>query len=381
MSDVASRGSLEVFKFLMSKGIKINQHIMGSLATRGQFTLIKNMYTKTVPIISLTGQIGNTTVTRFFNRNKQELDYTTIHKGLTYGTFEVKQSFVISKTHNNTILLKDIDGIVDPDGIVSIDCTIYNQLPPIDEGTIQTVARHGHQDLLKFLISKQAPVDEDAMYDSIIRGFTEITILLYQYRPVINHWHIKLANLWNRHEILHFFKEKPVITTDKIPGGDASTALVPFDFYGKSIYEILSYACAQGDLATIKQYRGSVHIRIHILPFGRININIHDYSDMFYVAILNGQWDVMIYLAHRVIKDSKYTACATRIGRMDMLRYLVEEQFPVCEKSMINAIEKCRMDCVKYLVAIGAPRSPTVLEIARKHNADEIWEFLKNCSG
>jgi hypothetical protein len=62
---------------------------------------------------------------------------------------------------------------------------------------------------------------------------------------------------------------------------------------------------------------------------------------------------------------------------MDVLQYLVKKGYAVCEKSMVNAIEKCRMDFVKYLIEIDAPIPEDALKIAKKYNADEIHDYLR----
>ena len=86
-------------------------------------------------------------------------------------------------------------------------CDIYNQHLPIDEGAIQTAARHGHEELLKLLISKNAPVTTLAMDDAIIRGYLNIVKILHMYNyELINSWNITLAWMWNRHDIIDYFK-------------------------------------------------------------------------------------------------------------------------------------------------------------------------------
>jgi hypothetical protein len=392
MGSLSSRGSMEAFRFFMSKGIPIDQHIIGNLATRGQYSIIRNLYNNVVPVISLTGQVGNVSITRFFNQNRQELDYTTVSKGIKYGCFEIKQSFVISgpkQIQSNQILTIEDSPYTQSvlactnafESVKQIDCTIYNQLPPVDEGTIQTCARHSHIDLLLFLIARKAPIDADAMYSAIVRGFTEVCILLYQYYPVINQYHIILAKLWNRHEILEYLKDKPLEPMAPYP--HAEFTLSEFDYYGRCIQQILYHACSHGELDVIKNYRGSLKIKlIPTIPTFNFNRFTHYHIDMFYTAVLHGQLEVVRYLETKpeydtVKKDSKYTACAARIGRMDMMRYLVKSGYEVCQLSMANAIEKCRMDFVKYLIMIRAPIPDDALKIAKRYSADDVYEFLK----
>jgi hypothetical protein len=384
MNSIASSGSLDVFRFFMSKGIKIDQHVLGNLATRGQSSIIRSLYNNVVPVISFTGKLGDNTVTRFFGRDRKELNYATVRKGIEYGCFEVKQSFTITRT--NQMLLTDLyapgtdtQAILDNFGPSSIDATVYNQLPPVDEGTIQTTARHRHIDLLEFLISKRVPIDDDAMYDSIVRGFTDVTVMLYNYYPVVNDNHITLAKLWNRHEILKFFADKPIGKPKTTI--DFGYDIKPFDYYDQGIQRILYYACSHGEMDIIKSYRGSYSIKLKptvvIWNAGRYS---HEHTDMFYVAILHGQFEVLQYLESvspiDYKADSKYVACAVRIGRIDFVKYLVKRGYAVCENSMRNAIEKCRIDMVKYLIHTNAPIPIDALKIAKKYNADEIHDLL-----
>ena len=73
LNSIARWGSLQTLRFLISKGITIDQHIIGNLATRGQLSIIRNLYRSIVPIISLTGKMGNVMVTRYFDTNRQNL--------------------------------------------------------------------------------------------------------------------------------------------------------------------------------------------------------------------------------------------------------------------------------------------------------------------
>ncbi len=381
MRHLSNYGSTEVFRFFMSKGMPIDQHIIGNLATRGQYSIIKCLYDNVVPVISLTSQKnGNIPITRFFDQHKRELDYNTVSKGIRYGCFEVKQSFIITNRSDQMMITDQNQNISD-----KLECTIYNQLPPVDEGTLQTCARHNHIDLLMYLISRKAPIDEDAMYSAIIRGFTDTCILLYEYYPNVNQYHINLAKLWNRHKILEYLKDKPVVVTTSKPHEDF--VITEFNYYNTPIQEILYHACSHGELPVIKSYRGSFGVDLKTPTsspiFNRYN---HDHKNMLYVAVLYGQFEIIKYLETRseyetAKNDSKYTACATRIGRMDMMRYLIENGYKVCEISMANAIEKYRMNFVKYLIVIKAPIPEDVLKIAKKYNADEIYEFLKNKTG
>jgi hypothetical protein len=376
MNLIASSGSLNILRFFMSKGISINQHIIGNLATRGQFSMIKGLYNNIVPVISLTGQIGNQTVTRFFNKNKKELDYNTVIKGIKYGCFEIKQEFTVSKQLLLNINMLTNEYNFEP---TKINCVVYNQLPPLDEGTIQTTARHRYIDLLKFLIKVKAPIDEDAMYDAIVRGFDDVVLMLYEYYPVINNYHIQLAKLWNRNKILNFLRDKPIINTTTI---HQDYDISEFQYYNKSVCEILYRACSHGEIDILKIYRGSINIKILSIDD---NLNTrngykHDHNDMLYVAILNGQFEIVKYIENNYIftKDSKYISCATRIGRMDMLEYLIKNDYIVCEKAMVNAIIKGRLDFVEYLCNNGAPIPNNALLLAKKDNFNEIYEFLKN---
>jgi len=393
MNSLSSYGSLEVFRFFMSKGIPIDQHVMGNLATRGLHSVIRSIYNNVVPVISLSGKIGNNTVTRFFDTSKRELDYTTVIKGIAYGVFEIKQSFVVTRSTKMLLIDLNVDADIlsySGDSVTSqkesaIDCVIYNQLPPVDEGTIQTSARHSHIDLVNFLISKKAPIDADAMYNAILRGFTDLVIILYEYYPVINQYHIELAKLWNRHKILEYLKDKSVKETTVNPHQEFT--LESFDYYQKSISRILYYVCSHGEVDVLKSYRGRFDIKIS--PFNEWNRGlvgvrsppppIHDHTDMFYVAVLFGQFEIVHYLETKknFKGNSNYTACAARIGRMDMMQYLVKSGYKVCEKSMGYAIEKSRLNFVKYLLTIQAPIPENALDIAKQHNADEIYEYLR----
>ncbi len=382
MTNLSHSGSIDVFKFFMSKGMVINQHTIGNLATRGQFSIIRNLYNNIVPVISFSTEINGQLIVRFFDKNKKELDYITVLKGINYGCFEIKQSFVVS---GNNKLLADNYGINTINPMNTINCIIYNQLPPLDEGTIQTTARHRHVELLKFLIHKKAPIDNDAMYDAIIRGFTDVVIMLYEYmislNIFINIHHVRLAKLWNRHEILAFFKDKHTIEcTDKL---GSEYIINDFNYYSYSIQQILYQACSHGELDIIKTYRGSMNIKIKpVLLIWSQSGYKHEHENMFYVAILNGQFNVLRYLEPYFDKtESKYTACASRIGRIDVLVYLIENNYSICEKAIENATEKGRLDIIKYLLKTNAPISENALKIAKKYNFNEIYEEIKNKQG
>jgi len=371
MNNIASTGSLKVFRFFMDKGVPIDQHIMGNLATRGQFSLIQSMYNKVVPVMSLSGQApSGAIITRFFNTNKKELDYTTIIKGIKYGNFEIKQSFIIQKD-TQLLLTDELDT-----SQLTLECTIYNQLPPIDEGTLQTAGRHHHIDLVEFLISKKAPIDDDAMYDAIVRGYTDIVKMLYEYRPKINNYCLLLAKLWNRYDILKFFEDKPFATISEPIHRDYD--LTDFEYYGKSTPRILYYACEYGNLKIIKQYV-TINNKMTKIKTDFIRGNLrgfHDHTDMLYVAILNGHLHIVDYLSKFSNKDSKYIACAVRVGRMEILCYLVVNNYTICEKAIIYAIEKGRLEMVKYLVNINSPMPNNVLDLCNDHR--EIYNFIKS---
>ena len=348
LNSIARWGSLEALRFFMSRGVKIDQHIMGNLATRGQLSIIRNLYRNVVPVVSITGQVGTTTITRFFNRNKQELNYDTVTKGIRYGCFEVQHSFVLSRNNNSLSILDQetvalLPNLEDQEESIvpttdQLECVIYNQLPPVDEGTLQTAVRHRHLDLALFLMSKKAPVDEEALYDTIVRGFNDMSELVYNYYPVVNQYHIILAKLWNRDKILELFKDKPITVSSSIPHRDY--IIVPYDYYNSTLEYRLYYACSHGELDVLKAYRGpvSIKIRSHIPGFSRYE---HDHTDMLYVTVLHGQFKALRYLETRynaeIKQNSRYTACAARIGRMDMLVYLVENGYAVCEKALLNA--------------------------------------------
>jgi hypothetical protein len=379
LNNIARWGSLEVLRFFISKGIKIDQHIMGNLATRGQSSIIRNLYRNIVPVISITGKIGNRTITRFFNRNKQELNYDTVTKGIKYGCFEVKESFMLSRNNGLSILDQETEESNVLTTTDQLECTIYNQLPPVDEGTLQTAVRHRHLDLVLFLISKKAPVDEEALYDTIIRGFDDMSELVYNYYPVINQYHITLAKLWNRDRVLELFKDKPIVSTSSVPHRDY--VITSYDYYNSTLPHRLYYACSHGELDVLRTYRGPMSIKIKpdIPVFSRYE---HDHTDMLYVTILYGQFKVLKYLETRyeateIKQNSKYTACAARIGRMDMLVYLIENGYTVCEKALLNAIEKGRLDFVKYLIDFGMPIPDNALRLAKKFNSDDVYDFLK----
>ena len=241
-----------------------------------------------------------------------------------------------------------------------LECVIYNQLPPIDEGTLQTAARHRHIDLISFLMSKKAPVDEEALYDAIIRGFDDICILLYNYSllvlefPILNQYHIILAKMWNRHNVLEYFKDKAIIQSSSIPHRDY--VITSFDYYNADLPQRLYYACSHGEVDVLKCYfangRGSIEMKIKEVVFIWSASNYkHEHTDMLYTTVLHGQFEALKFLEQRYKEkygeeyksNTKYTACAARIGRMDMFTYLIENCYAVCEKAMEHTIEKCRL--------------------------------------
>jgi hypothetical protein len=281
----------------------------------------------------------------------------------------------------NLFLTSDID-VLSTSNYSSVNCTIYNQLPPVDEGTIQTTARHRHIDLLKFLISRKAPIDEDAMYDAIVRGFTDIVELLYSNYQVIDENCITLAKFWNRHDILKFFESCNIISSrkDLRKENHIEYNTRPFEYHNGTIQRILYHACSHGELNVVKNYRGSLDIKL-IPTLQTISAvgYVHDHKDMFYVAILHGQFEIIKFLeSKRNYKhDSNYIACAVRTGRIDLTEYLYSCGYSVCEKAMKNAIEKCRLDLVMYLIKNNAPIPKDALILAKKYNADDIYNHLR----
>ena len=343
MKNIAYKGSSEILGFFMSKGYPIDQHIIGNAATRGHLHILKSLYDISTPVISLTYRQNRRT--RFFNKNKKELDFTTVSKGIKYGTFRIVESFIIEK----------------PSGL--IDCTIYNQGPPVDEGAIQTSARHGYIDQLRFLISKGAPIDDDAMYDAIIRGYTEIVIELYNYSKSVNDYHIALAKLHNRHEILDFFKDCEIFKKELV--NNSTYPII------KEINDSIFY----GDLDFII----SLNLSKKPLDFDTSQKSLTDFDiDIMDTSVLNGHFHVIKYLTENyrdLYNKSSYIEAAVRIGRFAIFKYLVENKYPICEKAMIQAITKGRLEYIPLLK--NAPIPKNYDKLAKDHYLDQKFLNFK----
>lgn len=328
MAEISNKGNYRLLRYFMSKGLKVDQHIIGNLITNGHYNVVKRLYDNLVPVISLSGVLNGKKITKYFDSNKNQIDDITILKGFKYNTFKLIDSFMIINCTDNLLCSSGNESI-------KIECSVYNQLPPVDEGAIQTAARHGYVDMVLFLIKNDAPIDDDAMYDSIVRGYTKITKILYEKTKRVNKNHIKLGKMYNRTEILKYFENKEICDNEV---GEMNYSLV------KNEEKWFEYGELRKDNKT----------------------------DLMYVSVFYGYFENVKKLTEENIiykNNAVYVETAVRLGRMKIFKYLISKDFAVNEKSIERAIIKKRYEYVdKLLELTSLPENYE--DLCKKHNFD-----------
>lgn len=356
IENIAIKGSFKTLNFLMSKGIPLDQNIIGSLVTGGHIEIMKSLYVIKMPVIS----VGD----KFYNQNYIELNDTTVKKS----HFEYIGNYIPP-----TNLLTDGE---------NTEIKAYYQKIPVDEGSIQTAARHCHEDLLDLLISENAPATTLAMDDAIIRGYLSIVKKLYNYNhSLITNYNITLAWLWNRHDILNFLEEKgistkfdcnqlrielnEIIRTVDIFDQDYTRAKDLLSFLDGTIIESLSTYCRFGDInGVIDAYHKQNYIGNNILG----------------ISVMNGHLHIVEYLIgvgynEKLLESAQIAARRNRLEILKVLLPLLNaDDIP---KIIESAISRGRLNIVKYLIDITEFRKEYITS-AEKHNYINIVKYLKN---
>ncbi len=354
MDSVALNGCYDLINFFVCAGFPITQHTTGNASTGNHIRLIQNILNIKIPIISVRcfDSEKNEYIYRFFNSNYQELSSETVQKGIRYGKLQLVDSnqSILNDSVNKQLLITNIV-------TNASDIKLYHQLGPIDEGTITTTARHGHLELLNYLITKEAPINQEAFIICTTRGYTEIFKSLYYYKPeLVTNEIVILASKWNRCDIIDFLCKKGY----KIPKMSKMLKL-------QQDIDIFQY----GDLT-----------QIIALDKNKITRN------SLFSTVLNGHFHVVKYLFNvtkhdqNIVKfDAELVSLAARRGRLNILKFLYENGCETNDTTLEYPIIRGRKDIVQYLISvnfkINAPKSVFV-KLAKQHNYYEISQILEN---
>jgi len=239
----------------------------------------------------------------------------------------------------------------------------------------------------------------------VARGYTEIVKEIYNYDPsIVTEYNIALAHLFNRFSVLEFFKEKDIctildrqklieITKSRIYKADAyrkqlhvkekkrhiiiDNMMYYFEdrllLYLDNVMDF-NFVMTRGDLVVLKQ-----HVNLCKCIGAKIKFSEHDVLQ----TVLNGHLSIIKFLVENnygyLIKNS-CNIIAARRNRFEILKYLIISQINTTDISnkkevLENAIKGGRLEIVKYLCNLGY-NSENALELARKHNYEEIYDYL-----
>lgn len=158
----------------------------------------------------------------------------------------------------------------------------------------------------------------------------------------------------------------------------------------KCLTEIYEKVCLlnPGKVAQYKKYifryalkTGSLDIAKAYYPeIGDASLNN---GEVFNVAIMNGQYDSVVYLKeHYAFFNPKACNIAAKYGHANILQYINENSFYKANAATFNyAVMKGNVDCVKYLISIGCEKGDNVFDFAARSKNLECMKLVAQNGG